>query len=77
VAVTGLERRMTASGRQRHRTTAVSDVVVRPLLADCRRCLTILEWRLLIFLAAQTAASMAEGQQAFVPIQSLPMQIQR
>jgi hypothetical protein len=43
-------------------------------LADCR-CLTILEWRLLVVLAAQTAASMAEGQQAFVPIQSLPMQI--
>ena len=46
-----------------------------PDSTDCRRCLTILEWRLLIFLAAQTAASMAEGQQAFVPIQSLPMQI--
>src|ERR1700674_3011284 len=58
-------RQMTAFGRVDH----------SPLMADYRRCLRILEWRLLIFRLAQAAASMAEGQQASVPIQSLLMQI--
>src|ERR1700674_2131846 len=58
-------RQMTAFGRVDH----------SPLMADYRRCLRILEWRLLIFRLAQAAASMAEGQQTSVPIQSLLMQI--
>jgi hypothetical protein len=44
-------------------------------VADCRRCLRIFEWRLLIFCLRKQAASMAEGQQAPVPIESLLMQI--
>jgi hypothetical protein len=49
--------------------------VERLRLADFRRCLRMHEWLLLLFLAAQAAASKAEGQQASIPIYSLLMQI--
>jgi hypothetical protein len=55
-------------------STSIAPSLDGPLLVDCRRCLRILEWRL-DFSAAQVVASMAEGQQASVPIQSLLMQI--
>jgi hypothetical protein len=44
-------------------------------MADCRRCLRILEWRLFDFSSAQAAASMAEGQPGSARTQSLLMQI--
>ena len=67
--------RIVAFALLRHRTSAIRPLRVGRLLADCRRCLRILERRLLIFRLAQAAVSVAEGQQASVPIQSLLMQI--
>jgi hypothetical protein len=42
-------------------------------VANCRLCLRIFEWRLLIFRLGKRAASMAEVQQASVPIESVLM----
>lgn len=52
-----------------------SALLAGPEVADCRRCLRILEWQLLIFRLRQTTRKYAEGQKPSVPNQSPLLQI--
>jgi hypothetical protein len=67
--------RRPAWNRQARDLTGLSPSGLRLQLVDCRLCLRILVWRLLIFRLRKRPKVLAEGQHASVPIQSLLMQI--
>jgi hypothetical protein len=54
---------------------AMGETFDRPVVADCRRCLRILEWRLLIFRLRKGPQVWPKDNKASVPIESLLTQI--
>ena len=59
--------RTSACARERPLTGIFRGDLERQDLADCRQCLRVFEWRLLILGLRRRATSMPEGQQVSVP----------